>query len=109
MQARYNFVDSNITEWVQLGIEGVEIKTLACANDQVMELYRFAPNIVFPDHIHQGPEFVFLMEGSARVDGKWIYPGWSSAAETGTTDKEFLSGELGCIFLSVYTSGSEFI
>ncbi|MFT7528917.1 MAG: hypothetical protein ACI9LY_004085, partial [Arenicella sp.] len=53
--------------------------------------------------------FVYLLEGSARVDGKWIQAGWASAAETGTIDKEFLSGDAGCVFLTVYTIGSTFV
>ncbi|MEM7562310.1 MAG: hypothetical protein AAF353_04565 [Pseudomonadota bacterium] len=109
MKPKYNFVDSNTVAWEAMDTEGVEIKTLSKANDQVMELYRFMPDTVFPDHIHQGPEFVYLLEGSARVDGRWIYPGWSSGAETGTLDREFKSGEEGCVFLSVYTSGSTYI
>ena len=49
-----------------------------------MELYRFAPNTIYPDHIHKGPEFVFLLEGSARVHNKWLHAGWASGAETET-------------------------
>ena len=110
MKPKYNFVDSNSVAWEKHDIaEGVEIKKLSGANGQVMELYRFSPNTVFPDHLHNGPEFVYLLEGSARVDGKWIQAGWSSAAETGTIDKEFQSGDTGCIFLTVYTVGSTYV
>lgn len=110
MKPKYNFVDSNSVVWEKHEIaKGVEIKKLCTANDQTMELYRFSPNAVFPDHFHNGPEFVYLLEGSARVNGKWIEAGWSSAAETGTIDKEFLSGDAGCIFLSVYTVGSKYV
>ena len=59
----------------------------------IMELYRFAPNITYPDHIHEGPEFVYLLEGSARQDGKWLEAGWASSAEIGTLNSGFLSGE----------------
>jgi len=109
MKPKYHFADSNSVDWEKLDVEGVESKKLASANNQLMELYKFMPNITFPDHVHQGPEFVYLLEGSARVDGKWIQAGWSSAAETGTTDKEFMSGESGCTFLSVYTAGSKYL
>ena len=110
MKPIYDFVDSNSVPWEKDEIaKDVEIKKLSTANDQTMELYRFAPNTVYPDHIHNGPEFVYLLEGSARVNGKWIQVGWSSGAETGTLDKEFLSGESGCVFLSVYTVGSRYV
>ncbi|MFT5226226.1 MAG: anti-sigma factor ChrR (cupin superfamily) [Polaribacter sp.] len=110
MKPQYSFADSNSVAWTTHGdANGVEIKKLLGANDQIMELYRFLPNTVFPDHRHNGPEFVYLLEGSARVDGKWIQAGWASAAETGTIDKEFLSGDAGCVFLTVYTIGSTFV
>ena len=60
-----------------------------------MELYRFAPNIIYPDYIHHGPELVYLLEVSARQDGKWLEAGWASSAETGTLHSGFLSGERG--------------
>jgi len=110
MKPIFYFVDSNSVAWEKHEIaKGVEIKKLSGANDQVMELYRFSPNTVFPDHLHNGPEFVYLLEGSARIDGKWIQAGWAIAAETGTIDKEFLSGDTGCIFLTVYTIGSKYV
>ena len=110
MKPEYNFVDSNSVTWEKHAVaKGVEIKKLCSANDQLMELYRFSPNTVYPDHLHNGPEFVYLLQGSARVNGKWIEAGWSSAAETGTIDQEFKSGDAGCLFLSVYTLGSKFV
>ena len=68
-----------------------------------MELYRFGPNTSYPDHFHEGPEFVYLLEGSARHNGEWLEAGWSSAAETGSFDSDFTSGLQGCLFLTVYT------
>ena len=68
-----------------------------------MELYRFAPNIIYPDHIHHGPEFIYFLEGSARQEGKWLEAGWSSSAETSSLDSGFLSSEKGCLTFAVYT------
>jgi hypothetical protein len=86
----------------------VEIKQLFVANGQVVVLYQFLPNTLFPDHLHNGPEFVHLLEGSASVDGKWISAGCASAAETGAFDKKFLSGNAGFVFLTVYMIGSKY-
>ena len=71
-----------------------------------MELSRYAPNTPYPQHVHAGPEFVYLLEGSARLAGQWLRPGWSSVAEPGTIDSEFLSGPDGCVFLAIYTPAS---
>ena len=106
----YRFIDHRAVPWTQFpATEGIEVKTLPGAGNQKMELYRFAPNTVFPDHIHVGPEFVFMLEGSARVNNRWIESGWCSAAETGTHDLAFQSGNEGCVFLTVYTEGSHYL
>ena len=72
-----------------------------------MELYRFVPNITYADHIHDGPEFVLLLKGSAYQDGKWLEAGWASSAEAGTLDRGFLSGQKGCLTVAVYTRSRE--
>ena len=104
MRPKFSFTDSSEVPWVTSDLaKGVEVKTLSSANQMTMELYRFAPNSTYPDHFHEGPEFVYLLEGSARQAGRWLEAGWSSAAEKDTLDSDFLSGENGCLFLTVYT------
>ena len=101
---KYTVVNSNSLTWQELAeYSGVDIKSLGTANGQTMELFRFAPNTSFPHHVHVGPEFVFLMEGRARLSGQWLEPGWSSIGEAGTVDSDFLSGDDGCQLLAVYT------
>ncbi len=108
MQPLFYFSDANDLAWNPLVLEdgrtiqGVELKTLCSANGNTMELYRFEPNITYPDHYHEGPEFVYVLEGSIRQDGKWMTLGWASAAETGTLDHNAMSGENGCVLLTVY-------
>jgi len=82
----------------------VEVKLPGAANGQTMELYRLAPRTSYLDHFHYGPEFVYLVEGRARQNGQWLRAGWASIGETGTFDSEFLSGDKGCVFLTVYTA-----
>lgn len=104
MSPKFIFNNSDTLPWVDSEMaEGVEVKTLCAANGMTMELYRFAPNSSYPDHFHEGPEFVYLMEGSARQNDTWLEAGWSSAAEIGSLDSKFISGEKGCLFLTVYT------
>ena len=114
MQAAFHFVDSKEQDWEPLilesgkRIEGVKLKKLVSANGNQMELYQFEPNITYPDHYHEGPEFVFILEGSVRQNNQWLTTGWSSAAETGTLDHKAKSGEQGCTLLTVYKR-SEYI
>jgi len=103
-QPKYIVTNSNYLSWQELDEHpGVDIKPLGTANGQTMELFRFAPNTSFPYHVHTGPEFVYLLEGRARLSSQWLEPGWSSIGETGTVDSDFLSGDEGCILLAVYT------
>ena len=103
-EPQYIVATSNALPWQKdETVGGVEVKFLGTADGQTMELFRFAPNTPFPEHVHKGPEFVFMVEGRARLSGQWLEPGWSSIGETGTVDSDFLSGEKGCVLLAVYT------
>ena len=103
MAPRFIFTDANAVAWQPCEMaEGVEVKTLGTVNGQTMELYRFAPNRGYPDHLHESPEFVYLLEGEAIQNGQRLGPGWASAAEIGTIEKDFRSGPEGCTFLTVY-------
>lgn len=105
MNPKFHVVNADTISWQKLDVaQGVEVKKLGTANGRTMELYRFPPNTSYPDHYHEGPEFVYLLEGRARQDGKWLEEGWASTAETGTLDKDFLSGEQGCVLLTVYSA-----
>lgn len=67
-----------------------------------MQLVRFAPGTRFPSHIHEGPEFVYMLEGEALQNGQRLRPGWGAAAASGTPDEDFHS-PTGCVFLTVYS------
>jgi hypothetical protein len=107
-EPKYIVANSSDMEWQAVpGSEGIEVKYLGSASGQTMELSRYAPNTTYPAHVHAGPEFVFLLEGSARLAGRWLLPGWSSIGESGTVDEDFLSGAAGCVFLAIYTPNQE--
>ena len=96
--------DANSMPWESVdGFPGMEIKKLGSADGQSMELFRFAPGTAFPEHVHKGPEFVYMLEGSARLAGQWLEPGWSSLGAKGSVDADFLAGLEGCVLLAVYT------
>jgi len=101
---QYRFCDSATLPWEpDPTMPGIEIKRLGTANGQAMELNRYAPHTAYPAHVHKGAEFVFVIEGSARLAGQWLHAGWSSVGAAGTLDRDFVSGEDGCVFLAVYT------
>jgi anti-sigma factor ChrR (cupin superfamily) len=99
----YQFTDANHTPWRKSTFaNGIEVKDLGHANGRSMQLVRFAPGASFPLHTHAGPEFIYLLEGSAIQEGQPLSAGWSAVAATGTTDSNFHS-PAGCVFLTVYT------
>ena len=103
MAPAFSFADAAAMAWSESGVDGVDVKKLGTADGRTMELYRFAPNTPFPDHVHEGPEFVYMLEGDAVQNGQRLNAGWAGVAETGTTEKDFHSGAEGCVFLTVYT------
>ncbi len=100
----YVVTNSNSLSWQEdEAVPGMETKSLGTVDGQTMQLFRYAPNTSYPEHRHKGPEFVFMIEGRARLAGQWLEPGWSSIGETGSLDSDFLSGEEGCVLLAIYT------
>ncbi len=103
MEAQFHFLNSLSIPWRKSDVaEGVEVKDLGAANGTSMQLVRFAPGTRFPVHTHVGPEFVYMIEGSATQNNQLLESGWASTAERGTVDDEFFSSE-GCTFLTVFT------
>lgn len=105
MEPKFIVTDSAAMPWMKSEIsDSVQVKHLGTANGQMMELYRFAPNTSFPDHVHEGPEFVYMLEGEASQNGKLLRAGWTSVAEIGTRDENFHSTEKGCVLLAIYSA-----
>ena len=99
----YQFNDADGIAWrMSTFAEGIEVKDLGTANGRSMQLVRFAPGASFPLHRHEGPEFIYVLEGIAFQEGQQLSAGWAAVAATGTMDSDFHS-PTGCIFLTVYT------
>jgi anti-sigma factor ChrR (cupin superfamily) len=79
---------------------GVFVKDVAVTDGWEMQIVRFQPGARFPIHSHQGPEFVFILEGELIQAGRRLGPGWASVASAGTLDEDVHS-ETGCVFVLV--------
>ena len=100
---RFLFTDAASMPWrVSSYAEGVEVKDLGTANGRSMQLVRCRPGTTFPTHYHNGPEFLYVLEGDAIQNGQRLSPGWAGVAEAGTLDERFRS-DAGCVFLIVYS------
>ena len=97
------FADSEAVEWRASTLaQGVEVKDLGGADGRFMQLVRFPPGAVFPVHRHEGPEFVYVLEGELIQNGRRLTRGWASVARGGTVDDDVRS-ETGCVFLIIYS------
>ena len=96
----YQFNDTDAVAWRKSTFaEGIEVKDLGTASGRSMQLVRFAPGASFPLHRHEGPEFIYVLEGIAFQEGQQLSTGWAAVAATGTMDSDFHS-PTGCIFLN---------
>lgn len=101
-EPQFLFTDSEAVPWIDSRqARGVQVKNLGKANGRGLQLVRFEPGASFPRHLHEGAEFIFLLDGEAVQNGNRLGRGWSSVAEKGTTDESFHS-ETGCVFLLCY-------
>ena len=99
----YQFINANNVPWRKSSFApGIEVKDLGSADGRSMQLVRFAAGASFPLHRHEGPEFIYLLEGVAIQEGESLSAGWAAVAALGTTDSNFHS-PAGCVFLTVYT------
>ena len=98
----FSFTDGESAPWRPSTLAaGVEVKDLGAAGGRAMQLVRFPPGAVFPVHRHEGPEFLYVLEGELIQNGNRLGRGWASVASAGTTDTDVRS-ETGCLFLIVY-------
>ena len=103
MMDGYQFIDSARSAWRKSKFaDGVQVKYLGTANGRSMQLVRYEAGASFPLHTHEGPEFIYLLEGEAFQQGQRLLPGWATVAATGTVDENFHSPN-GCLFLTVYS------
>jgi anti-sigma factor ChrR (cupin superfamily) len=79
---------------------GVFVKDLAVTDGWEMQMVRFEPGTRFPVHVHERPEFIFVLEGELVQAGRRLGPGWAGIASVGTTDDDVYS-EVGCVFVLV--------
>ncbi|MFM0161240.1 cupin domain-containing protein [Paraburkholderia sediminicola] len=99
---QFRWSDSNDAPWIPSTLaKGVEVKNLGKANGRAIQLVRFSPGAVFPDHLHTGPEFIYVVEGEVTWNGRLLARGCVGVAEAGTVERGFRS-MTGCVFLLMY-------
>jgi hypothetical protein len=79
---------------------GVLVKDIAVTDGWEMQVVRLEPGARFPIHVHERPEFIYVLEGDLVQAGRHLGPGWASVAAAGSIDEDVHS-ETGCRFVLV--------
>lgn len=70
-------IDSSKGGWVPGRIAGVEIQPLHRHRHENVFLLRWAPDTVYPEHVHTGGEEIFVLEGAFHdADGHYPRGSW---------------------------------
>ncbi len=79
---------------------GVFVKDVAVADGLEMQVVRLEPGAQIPLHIHECPEFIYVLEGELMIGAHRLRRGWASVASVGSVHSDVQS-ETGCVFLLV--------
>lgn len=80
--------------------EGLSVKDIAVAGGLEMQFVRMQPGARIPLHVHDLPEFIYVLAGELRLAGTALGPGWASIAAPGSEHADVHS-TTGCTFLLV--------
>ncbi len=96
-------VRTTASEWTN-AFPGVQRKDIHhdAARRSRSTLFRMEPGSKYPDHSHTFLEELFVLEGSAVVNGKLLRAGDYCRSEPGTSDQGIFSAE-GAVFLAFLT------
>lgn len=88
---------------------GVAVRNIAETDGLELQIVRMEPGAAFPEHRHDSPEFIYILEGELVQNGERLGHGWASVSGAGTVDHDVHS-DTGCTFLLVdrpYRPGDE--
>jgi len=99
--AGFQFVSTEDLAWRPSAMgAGILVKDVAATDGWEMQVVRVEPGARFPVHTHEGPEFLYILEGELVQAGRRLGPGWASVASAGSVDEDVHS-ETGCLFVLV--------
>jgi anti-sigma factor ChrR (cupin superfamily) len=79
---------------------GVQVRDIAETDGLELQIVRMEPGAGFPEHRHDSPEFIYILEGELVQNGERLGQGWASVSGAGTVDHD-VHTDTGCTFLLV--------
>jgi anti-sigma factor ChrR (cupin superfamily) len=83
---------------------GIFVRDIAATDGWEMQMVRCEPGARFPVHTHEGPEFLFVLEGELVQGSRRLGPGWATVGAAGSVDADVRS-DTGCLFVLVDRAG----
>jgi anti-sigma factor ChrR (cupin superfamily) len=88
--------DTNCGTWLASRAEGVDLMPLHEHGREQVALIRFAPDTIYPSHVHDGGEEVLVLQGEIRdADGDYATGSWMRYPEG--SEHEVASGPDGAL------------
>jgi quercetin dioxygenase-like cupin family protein len=98
----WNFTRSEDLEWLPWGSQGdARAKVLAVADGFHVVLVEAQPGYQGEAHVHDHPEFLYVLDGDVRSQGQGMKPGEAYAAAAGSVHTDFAT-ESGATYLSIF-------
>jgi len=99
----WDVVDGAVAEWIGWGGEGsgARAKVLSAADGFTMVLVEASPGYSGTPHVHAHPEFVYVLEGELRTQGRHMVKGDAYAAATGSSHDDFAT-ETGATYVLIF-------
>lgn len=95
------FTDTTTVDWETV-YTGQQIKRIGELEGTGMILSRVPPGFVGPPHVHDGLEYLYVIDGSVVSNGRTLTAGSAYIAGSGTDHPEFRSPN-GATFVVVFT------
>jgi anti-sigma factor ChrR (cupin superfamily) len=88
-------------DWEPTGVAGVEVRRLFVdrANNRMTAMFRMAPGTAYPQHVHDGPEECYVLQGELHVGDQLIMRAGDYQRAMPGSEHSLQWTETGCLLL----------
>ncbi len=97
----WNMSDADSVDWIPWGAGDARAKILAVADGYHVVLVEAGPGYAGEDHEHDHTEFLYVLEGSLRNQGRDMVAGDAYAAAIGSAHTDFAT-KAGATYVIVF-------
>jgi len=88
-------------DWEPTGVAGVEVRRLFVdrANNRMTAMFRMAPGTAYPQHVHDGPEECYVLQGELHVGDELVMKAGDYQRAVPGSEHALQWTETGCLLL----------